>query len=104
MAAESGTQDLDVIAESNGTPADAATPPSRATPEIWNALEREPFCFDFFQAVRLLERLMPDRQPVGLFVNPSREVVHFGAHSITSFPRASSILLPAWRVSPPRCR
>ena len=86
MAAESGTQDLDVIAESGDAQPGAVMPSSRATPEIWSALENEPYNFDFFQAVRLLERLMPDRQPVGLFVNPSREVVHFGAHSITSFP------------------
>lgn len=86
MAGESGTQDLDVTSESKeASPAalDAAGP---ASPEIWDALESEPFCFNFFQAVRLLERLMPDRQPVGLFVNPAREVVHFGVHSTTSFP------------------
>lgn len=86
MAAESGTQDLDVIAESAGARPDEAKPAGPATPEIWDALEREPYCFNFFQAVRLLERLMPERQPVGLFMNPSREAVHFGVHSTTSFP------------------
>ncbi len=86
MAAKGGTQDLDVMTESAGTRPDAATAGGPATPEIWEALEREPYTFNFFQAVRLLERLMPDRQPVGLFVNPSREVVHFGAHSTTAFP------------------
>jgi type VI secretion system protein ImpH len=79
MAPESGTQDLAVTAE----PADVAP---EASPEIWEALEREPYCFNFFQAVRLLERLMPEREPVGLFVNPAREVVHFGAHQSVSFP------------------
>jgi type VI secretion system protein ImpH len=53
---------------------------------MWAALEREPFCFDFFQAVRLLERLMPERDRVGRFVQPSREVVHFGANPSVSFP------------------
>ncbi|MGB7188866.1 MAG: type VI secretion system baseplate subunit TssG, partial [Acidobacteriaceae bacterium] len=32
-------------------------------------LEREPYSFRFFQAVRLLERLFPERNPVGLFVS-----------------------------------
>lgn len=86
MAAESRTQDLDVIAEPVSVRPDPTQPAGPATPEIWGALEREPYSFNFFQAVRLLERLMPDRQPVGLFVNPAREVVHFGAHSTTSFP------------------
>jgi len=85
VAAESGTQDPDVIPES-AEPESALVSASRATPEIWAALENEPFRFDFFQAVRLLERLMPERQPVGLFVHPAREIVHFGAHSITWFP------------------
>ncbi len=85
MAAESGTQDLDVTAELTEVPGPAErTAP--ASPEIWAALENEPYTFNFFQAVRLLLRLMPERQPVGLFVNPSREAVHFGAHSTTAFP------------------
>jgi type VI secretion system protein ImpH len=83
---ESGTQDLDVTAEPACTAPAAPESTGPATPEIWAALEHEPYCFDFFQAVRLLERLMPERQPVGLFVNPFREVVHFGAHSTVSFP------------------
>ncbi len=86
MAPESGTQDLDVTVESAGAPPEVQEPAGPASPEIWDALEREPFCFNFFQAVRLLERLMPDREPVGLFVNPAREVVHFGANSTFAFP------------------
>jgi len=86
MASESGTQDLDVNPESGSAAPEATKSAGPATPEIWGALERDPYTFDFFQAVRLLERLMPDRQPVGLFVNPSREVVHFGVHSSFAFP------------------
>jgi type VI secretion system protein ImpH len=82
VATPGGTQDSDLTAE---VP-DAAQPAEPAQPEIWDALLREPYCFDFFQAVRLLERLMPEREPVGKFVNPSREVVHFGAHPSVSFP------------------
>jgi type VI secretion system protein ImpH len=49
-------------------------------------LEAEPFRFHFFQAVRLLEHLAPERECVGRFVPPAREVVRFSAHQTTSFP------------------
>lgn len=49
-------------------------------------LEREPYCVQFFQAVRLLERLYPERNPVGLFVSPSSEVVQFSSVPSLSFP------------------
>jgi type VI secretion system protein ImpH len=44
------------------------------------------YSFEFFQAVRLLERLYPHREPVGRTAHPSREVVRFGAHLSLSFP------------------
>jgi type VI secretion system protein ImpH len=49
-------------------------------------LDSEPFCFDFFQAVRLLTRMAPGRNVVGRFSNPGSEVVRFGAHSSVAFP------------------
>jgi len=49
-------------------------------------LEREPCSVQFFQAVRLLERLYPDRHPVGLFVSPSNEVVQFSSVPTLAFP------------------
>lgn len=49
-------------------------------------LAREPYSFDFFQAVRLLEKLCPRRTPVGKFAHPSAEVAHFGAHASLAFP------------------
>ena len=48
-----------------------------AQPLVRAALERRPTAFEFFQAVRLLERLTPGRAPVGRFVDPEDEVVHF---------------------------
>ena len=54
--------------------------------EIGELLEREPYLFEFFQAVRLLERLMPDRSPVGRFTKPSAEVARFGVNSSPVFP------------------
>ncbi|MGB9605842.1 MAG: type VI secretion system baseplate subunit TssG [Bryobacteraceae bacterium] len=49
-------------------------------------LEKEPYRFDFFQAVRLLERLSPEGKPVGRFTRPQQEVVRFAAHPSLVFP------------------
>ncbi len=68
--------------------------------EIAAWLEREPFLFDFFQAVRLLERIAPDRQPVGRFVSPASEVARFGANPSLAFP-ASQIQSLTWRDGQP---
>jgi type VI secretion system protein ImpH len=69
MAATSGTQDLDLTRSVLG-----------------RALREHPGRFDFFQAVRLMERLSPDRAPVGLYTQPEREVVRFGVHNTLAFP------------------
>jgi type VI secretion system protein ImpH len=42
--------------------------------------------FEFFQAVRLLHRLFPDRSSVGLFASPQREVVRFAVNNSLAFP------------------
>jgi type VI secretion system protein ImpH len=59
------------------------------------ALRANPCEFEFFQAVRLMERLFPDRAPVGRFVSPDKEVVRFNAHSSFPFP-ASQIQRIVW--------
>ena len=53
---------------------------------IATALQREPWAFEFFQAVRLLERMRAGRQVVGRFTNPGEEAVRFGANPDVSFP------------------
>lgn len=58
-------------------------------------LHETPQEFQIFQAVRLLERLNPDRAPVGRFVSPSKEVVRFAAHASFPFP-ASQIQEIQW--------
>ena len=58
-------------------------------------LRKEPFLFEFFQAVRLLERLFPDKSPVGGFNPPVAEVVQFLAHSTLAFP-ASEVQSLEW--------
>ena len=71
-------------ARRNPDPAVAAAAPD--TFAVAELLRRQPSAFDFFQAVRLLGRLLPDRRPVGEFANPDTEVVRFGACPDFGFP------------------
>ena len=57
-----------------------------AATEVGEKLRREPFAFDFFQAVRLLERLLPERTSVGRFAHPDTEVARFAVHPSLAFP------------------
>jgi len=66
-----------------------ATPGRRADPPLEQTLFEEPYRFDFFQAVRILELLQPERAPVGLDGPPGREVVRFHAHQSLTFPASS---------------
>jgi type VI secretion system protein ImpH len=54
--------------------------------EVAVMLRSAPWNFEFFQAVRVLERLRPDREPVGHFSVPTSEAVRFSAHASTVFP------------------
>ena len=69
---------------------------------IAEALDREPYRFEFFQAVRLLSRMAADRQPPGRFTNPSDEVVRFGAHSSVAFPASEIQALERLEGEPSR--
>lgn len=51
-----------------------------------NVLFEEPYRFDFFQAVRLLEKIYPARRPVGGDAAPSSEVVRFRTRPTLQFP------------------
>lgn len=46
----------------------------------------EPFRFEFFQAVRLLEKIHPDRKAVGRTAMPDEEVVRFRSRVSLDFP------------------
>jgi len=81
---ESGTVSADLTNSQSQTPA-----------EIEAKLRREPHCFDFFQAVRLLERLRPEKKPVGEFAHPENEIARFRAHPSLAFP-ASQIQEAEW--------
>jgi len=79
MGTQSGTNDIDV------------SPYIRMEAK----LRANPCEFEFFQAVRLIERLLPDRAPVGRFVSPDKEVMRFNAHNAFPFP-ASQIQRLIW--------
>jgi type VI secretion system protein ImpH len=49
-------------------------------------LETEAFRVEFFQAVRLLERIERNRGPVGYFVAPGNEAIRFSALPTLAFP------------------
>ncbi|HSK74085.1 MAG TPA: type VI secretion system baseplate subunit TssG [Pyrinomonadaceae bacterium] len=46
----------------------------------------EPYRFEFFQAVRLLEKIFPERKPVGGAALPDEEVVRFRSRMSLNFP------------------
>lgn len=74
----------------------------RADASLRERLFVEPFRYGFFQAVRLLQLLAPDRVPVGLDGPPHAETVRFQAEASLGFP-ASEIrdLEPGEDGAPP---
>jgi type VI secretion system protein ImpH len=82
-----------MAAEGGGTSAPVSTPASVA-----ERLFTEGFGFGFFQAVRLLERVAPERKPVGRNFSPASEIVRFNAHLSLSFPASKGI----FEILPPQ--
>lgn len=66
-----------------------------ALSEVEAQLRSEPYRFEFFQAIRLLERMLPDRKPLGRFTHPSEEVARLGTFPSIEFP-ASEIQSLEW--------
>jgi type VI secretion system protein ImpH len=56
------------------------------TPISSQRLFEHPYNYKFFQMVRLLERLLPDREPVGQTAPPHREIARFSAYPSLAFP------------------
>lgn len=54
--------------------------------ELEEELRNNPYSFGFFQAVRLLQRLFPERKGVGGFGDPAEEVARFSVDPIMAFP------------------
>ncbi|HEV2453318.1 MAG TPA: type VI secretion system baseplate subunit TssG [Verrucomicrobiae bacterium] len=61
--------------------------PDRKTPDnLVNDLVKEPFAFDFFRAVRLLENRRRDLPRVGCSLSPAQDAVRFGQKPSLAFP------------------
>ena len=71
---------------------------------IAELLDREPYLFEFFQAIRLMARIAPHRQVVGGFNLPAAEVVRFGANPDVSFPASEIQSLDLRGGQPPLMR
>ena len=61
----------------------------RAESSLAERLEAEGHAFDFFQAVRMMLRLLPDRAPVGGGAKPQKEFVRFQSRVTLEFPASS---------------
>ncbi|MEN3332484.1 MAG: type secretion system protein ImpH [Blastocatellia bacterium] len=59
----------------------------------------EAYRFDFFQAVRLLERIYAERRPVGRDGEPAREVVRFRTRVSLNFPPSEIYQITADKTS-----
>ena len=61
----------------------------KPNPSLEDLAFEEGFRFDFFQAVRLLESICPDRQQVGGSASPADEVVRFRSRVALAFPASA---------------
>jgi type VI secretion system protein ImpH len=69
----------------------------------FRALEERPFDFDFFQTLRRIECLFPDKPRIGQALRPADEPVRFGQEPSLAFaPAVLSGFEPATDVRPPR--
>lgn len=76
--------------------------PDLGQPYLRELLKTRPTAVAFFQAVRLLERIQPERRPVGHFHEPFTEVARFAVHPSLAFP-ASEVEGITWpENAPPR--
>src|SRR5688500_10313825 len=91
MGTEGRVQSTGVDPGASGNGADTQAPVGLIGPRpnlalLAAALRKSPTGFDFFQAVRTLERLRPDRSSPGHFADPNQEVVRFTVNPSISFP------------------
>src|SRR5271169_3940964 len=66
-----------------------ATPGRRRDTPLADALFEHGYEFEFFQAVRLLARMFPQRKPVGGTAKPTEEIARFRARLSMAFPASS---------------
>lgn len=88
MATESGNPDpsvgqqFEIVAE----PVETIAADDVKLSKIRSMLDNEPFRVQFFQAVRLLQRIEAPRKPVGYFVTPQGETIRFVSRTSLEFP------------------
>jgi type VI secretion system protein ImpH len=70
--------------------------------DIGEALAENSAAFEFFQAVRLLERLHPESSRLGDYGDPADEAVHFSAHPSIAFPAGEIHEIEFRPAGPPR--
>ena len=80
MATESRSTSPAVVAQAS------EANPKPTLSNLSRMLEDEPFRVQFFQAVRLLQKMEPERKPVGYFVTPQGETIRFSARTSLAFP------------------
>lgn len=97
MAAESGLETTSVdapvapayVPTTAGDAERALAAAGSLSPDAERLLDRlfaEPWAFEFFQAVHLLERLQTDRAPIGGFGDPREEAVRLTTATSVAFP------------------
>jgi type VI secretion system protein ImpH len=75
------------VAAANSAARGSAAPRRRRS--VTDELFDEPYRFEFFQSMRLLERALPTRRPVGREGSAATEVVRFRALQSLTFPPSS---------------
>lgn len=68
------------------TPVSASSGRIPASPDVEDTLRDDPTAFSFYQAVRLLSHLYPERARVGTWADPANELARFSASTSLGFP------------------
>jgi len=81
---------------------ESGSPDPGVNPALPERLKKTPWDYRFFQAIRLLQYLQPERGPVGRYTDPKQEAVRFSSTPRLGFPASEiqSLELPA--DGPPR--
>lgn len=100
------THARDAAADVVAAPGDGAGAPAPGLPAegVYGRLFREGYRFDFFQAVRLLERLYADAPAPGAHWDVRKERIFFRPHSALVFPAADVRRIEALTEPTPRAR
>lgn len=87
---------MEAMGSAGGIPAASMSYGWKRNKSVEEWLLKEPWQFEFFQALKLLERLHPDRKLPGEATDPEREIAQFESRVTLEYP-ASEIQ----RITPP---